>query len=80
MNDTYVSPSQIIALLKDHKTILTAIMFVVENFDKRVNTIEMRRGIRLDYIFATLRLIQSNLEKSYEYLQYIRAHSEQNQV
>lgn len=56
--------------------ILTAIMFVVENFDGRVNTIEMGRGFRLDHIFATLYLIQSRLQKSYTYIQYIIAHTE----
>jgi hypothetical protein len=44
-------------------------MFIVENFDKRINLIEIGRKIRINFMYANLFLIRSRLQKSQRLLE-----------
>ncbi len=55
-------------LLRENAILLTSIMFIVENFDKRVNLLEVGRRIRINFMYANLYFIQARLRKSQKIL------------
>ena len=59
-----ISPEQLVSLQKENKVLLTAVMFIAEDFDLRSNSLEIGRLVRLNYIFASICLVRSKLEKS----------------
>ncbi len=55
-------------LLRENTILLTGIMFIVENFDKRMNLVEIGRKIRINFMYANLYFIQARLKKSQKIL------------